>query len=168
MPSTSNSSTEGSGPPPADLLEVGRITKAHGLGGEVVVQLSTDRTERLDPGSSLYTVMGWLTVASSRIDGTRPIARFEGIDSRERAETLRGTLYATPLDDPDALWVHELIGCRVVDEAGEHGTVVTVIDNPASDLLELDSGALVPLRFVTGGPADGVIQVSVPEGLWDL
>ena len=48
--------------------------------------------------------------------------------------------------------MHELVGARVVDAGGvDRGLVVTVVANPASDLLELDSGALVPLRFVVGG-----------------
>ena len=70
--------------------------------------------------------------------------------------------------DPDALWVHELIGRRVVEVDGtEHGTCVSVIANPAADLLELDSGALVPSNFVVSN-ADGVIVVDTPEGLFDL
>jgi 16S rRNA processing protein RimM len=56
----------------------------------------------------------------------------------------------------------------VVDQTGEdRGTVVAVEANPASDLLVLDSGALVPLRFVvTEGP--GSLTVDVPAGLFDL
>ena len=54
----------------------------------------------------------------------------------------------------------------------DHGPVVAVQANPASDLLELDSGALVPLRFVVGGvehDRDGrVVRVDPPDGLLDL
>jgi 16S rRNA processing protein RimM len=56
--STSTSSTDG-----GDLLEVGRITKPHGIRGEVVVALTTDRTERVAPGAVLQTTTrGPLTV----------------------------------------------------------------------------------------------------------
>ena len=55
--------------------------------------------------------------------------------------------------------MHELIGSAVLDTAGAHlGTVTGVLANPASDLLELDGGALVPLRFVVdraAGPRRG-------------
>jgi 16S rRNA processing protein RimM len=55
----------------------------------------------------------------------------------------------------------------------DRGVVVAVRANPASDLLELDSGALVPVTFVLGPPseaADGTrnLSVDVPAGLFDL
>jgi len=149
------------------VLEVGRITKPHGIRGEVIVELVTDRTERLAPGTTLETSRGPLVVTASSPHQTRWIVRFAGVDDREGAEALRGTvLSAEPLDDPDALWVHELIGATVVDGSGaEHGRVVSVVANPASDLLELDGGDLVPLRFVVDH-RPGRITVDVPDGLW--
>ena len=105
-------------------------------------------------------------------------AKAEAESLRDRyakdAERMQGVeLWAEPLDDPDALWVHELIGCSVMDGGVERGTVVAVRANPASDLLELDSGALVPVTFVVGPPslsADGsrLLAVDVPAGLFDL
>lgn len=153
-----------------DLLEVGRIGRAHGLRGEVLVRLTSDRTERLDPGSVLETPRGPLTVAASRRHQDRWIVRFEGIDDRTSAEGWHGTvLSGEPLDDPDALFVHDLVGSRVVDVAGrDRGAVVALVANPASDLMELDSGALVPLTFVVEGPSDGVVRVDVPDGLFEL
>ncbi len=77
-------------------------------------------------------------------------------------------LSAPPLEDPDALWVHELIGAEVVDPAGQPlGTVTAVEANPASDLLVLRRGALVPLRFVVSR-APGRVTVDLPAGLLDL
>jgi len=151
---------------PAGLLEVGRVAKAHGLRGEVVVALSTNRPERVAEGSVLHADSGPLVVASSRPHQHRHIVRFEGVDSREAAESLHGqVLRAEPLEDPDALWVHELIGSTVVDQHGvEHGRVTEVEVNPASDLLVLEGGALVPLTFVVER-GDGRIRVDVPEGL---
>jgi 16S rRNA processing protein RimM len=76
-------------------------------------------------------------------------------------------VYAEPLDDPDALWVHELIGAEVVEVSGRaRGICVAVVANPAADLLELDSGALVPVVFVTGRD-DGTIVIDPPEGLFE-
>ena len=151
-----------------ELLEVGRITKAHGLRGEVIVELSTNRTERVGPGSVLDTDRGPLTVSRSSPHQGRWIVVFEGIEDRSAAEELRGTLLrAEPFHDPESLWVHELIGAVVVDAGGvERGVAVSVIANPASDLLELDSGALVPLRFVvTHEP--GRVTVDPPAGLFE-
>ena len=59
------------------------------------------------------------------------------------------SLRAEPLDDPEALWVHDLVGAEVATPDGRTwGRVVGVLANPAHDLLELDSGTLVPVVFV--------------------
>ena len=152
-----------------ELLEVGRVDKPHGLRGEVVVTLTTDRTERLDRGSVLVTDTGVLTVVSARPHQHRFIVVFDGVTDREGSERLRGAvLRAEPLDDPDALWVHELIGARVVERDGtERGTIEAVQANPASDLLVLDTGALVPVQFIVESSAQQVV-VDPPAGLFDL
>jgi 16S rRNA processing protein RimM len=153
------------------LLEVGRIDKPHGLRGDVVVALITDRTERVAVGATLHTKDARaLRVSSARPHQNRWIVQFEGVTTRNDADALHGAaLYAEPIDDPDTLWVHELIGATVVDAADgrELGQVDSVEENPASDLLVLDSGALIPLRFVTEREA-GRIVVDVPPGLLDL
>jgi 16S rRNA processing protein RimM len=153
------------------LREVGRIGRAHGVGGEVYVVLITDRVERLGPGARLLAGSLWLTVRESRPQQQRWLVHFEGIDDRTAAEKLTNSiLLAEPLDDDrdDALWVHELIGSRVVDQQGvERGVCVAVLDNPAHDILELDSGALVPVTFVLMC-SDGVTTIDPPEGLFDL
>ncbi len=160
--------TDRPGHPTRRLLEVGRVAKPHGLRGEVVVALSTNRPERVAKGAVLQTDQGPLTITASRPHQNRHIVRFAGVDTREEAEALHGAiLSAEPLDDPDALWVHELIGAVVVDQHGTaHGTVTSVELNPASDLLVLDDGGLVPLTFVVG-QAEGRIEVEVPAGLLD-
>jgi len=154
------------------LLEVGRIDKAQGLRGEVVVTLTTTETSRIDPGSELLADDRLLVVAESRRHQHRWVVRFEGVTSREGAQALaRAVLRAeAPVDtEPDDLWVHELIGSIVVEPDGtERGVVEAVQDNPASDLLVLDSGALVPLRFLVGRDDTGRLVVDVPTGLFDL
>lgn len=152
------------------MLEVGRIAKAHGLNGEVNVVLVSNRPERLDPGSVLSTDRGELTVVSSRRHCDRWLVRFAGHDDRTGAEALRGLeLRAEPIEDPDELWVHELIGCRVLSADGvDRGPVIAVQENPAADLLVLESGALVPVVFVVDGPVDGTVRVEVPDGLFEL
>ena len=151
------------------LLEIGNIGRAHGTSGEVVVRLITNRLERLDPGSRLGTSLGELVVQASRPHQDRWLVRFEGVTNRSEAEKLRGlVLSASPLEEPDVLWVHELIGSTVRELDGTvRGTVEAVVANPASDLLELDTGHLVPLTFVTKFQAQ-VVTVDVPDGLFDL
>jgi 16S rRNA processing protein RimM len=154
------------------LLEVARIDKPHGLRGDVVVTLISNVESRLAPGSVLSADDGDLVVVASRPHQHRWIVTFEGIDDAAAADALRGAVLRAPAmddpDDPDALWVHELIGSSVVDIAGNDvGVVVTVIDNPASDLLELDSGGLVPLRFVVEWDDHGRLVIDPPAGLLD-
>jgi 16S rRNA processing protein RimM len=152
-----------------ELLEIGRITKPHGVRGDVIVSLITDRLERVATGAELSTKKGPLTIVASRPHHGGFIVTFDGCNSREAAEALAGTvLSAAPLDDPDALWVHELIGTSVVDTQGvDHGKVVLVLENPAHDLLELEDGALVPVVFVKSC-VDGVTIIDPPDGLFDL
>jgi 16S rRNA processing protein RimM len=154
------------------LLEVGRIDKAQGLRGEVVVTLTTTETSRIDPGSELLAGDRPVVVAESRPHQHRWAVRFEGVTSREMAEELaRAVLRAEAPNetDPEDLWVHELVGSTVVEVDGtDRGTVEAVQDNPASDLLVLDTGALVPLRFLVGRDGEGRLVVEVPAGLFDL
>jgi 16S rRNA processing protein RimM len=91
------------------------------------------------------------------------------VSTREAAEALAGTaLLAEPIDDPDALWVHELVGTLVVDTKGtEYGRCLAVLENPAHDLLELESGALVPIVFVKQ-LVDGIVTIDPPDGLFEL
>jgi len=148
------------------LLEVGRIVKPHGIRGEVIVELVTNRAERLDPGSVLSTDAGDFEVLRSSPHQNRWIVAFAGVADRNRAEELRGTvLRAEALEDEDdTLWVHELVGVRVYDVNGLfYGSVLEVEANPASDLLVLPQG-LVPLTFVVDQPP-GRVVIDPPEGL---
>lgn len=148
-------------------LEVGRIGKAHGLRGEVVVTLLTDRTERLAVGVELFCDDRTLTVETSRPHQNRYLVKFAEISGRDEAQAAGGMLlFADPLDDSDVLWVHDLVGKPVVDTTGDElGVVVSVEANPASDLLVLGDGGLVPLTFFVEVSDDGTIVVDPPEGL---
>ena len=99
----------------------------------------------------------------------RHLVTLIGIDDRNVVEQLTNAdIYGEPIDDGSVVWVHELIGARVVDVAGhERGTCVAVIDNPAHPIMELDSGALVPSPFIVSRDA-GVVTIDPPEGLFDL
>lgn len=149
-------------------LEVGRVSRPHGLRGEVVVIPITDQPERFGVGTVFDSVRGQLVVAASRPFQRGWLVSFEGCASREQAEALRSVvLLAEPLEDADDVFVHQLIGCRVVDQDGiDHGVVTTIEANPAADLLVLGSGALVPMSFVTE-VTDTTISVDVPAGLFD-
>ena len=154
------------------MLEVGRVVRAHGLRGEVVVEFITNRPERVAPGAQLVAAGRSLEVLQARPQGAaglgnqRWLVSFAGVEGRDAAEALCGTvLEGAPLDDPDVLWVHQLIGAEVRDPDGRsYGKVKGVEANPASDLLVLEGGQLVPVRFVTAS-GEGVLTVEAPPGL---
>jgi 16S rRNA processing protein RimM len=173
------------------LLEIGRIARPHGLTGEVVVTLVTNRTERLVPGTKLTCYLPaasapgqaglpdppprtkgsgarTVEVRSSRAFKGRYLVEFEGVHTREAADELRGAvLAASPVEDPEAMFVHDLVGSEVVEVDGtRRGRVVAVQANPASDLLVMEDGNLVPLRFVVSREPD-VLLVDVPVGLFE-
>ena len=149
-------------------LEVGRISRAHGLRGEVVVDPITDQAGRFVAGATFDTDRGPMVIAACRPFQRRWLVTFEGCATREQAEAVRGVvLRAEPLDGAEDVFVHQLIGRRVVDQHGiDHGTVVSVEANPAADLLVLEDHALVPMNFVVDLDGDR-IAVDVPPGLFE-
>ena len=150
-------------------LEIGRVARPHGLRGEVVVVLVTDRLERLAPGSFLDADGRPLRVAAARPHRRNHIVSFDEITDRAAAESLQGvTLRAPAIADPNELWVHELIGAPVVTMDGVHVGVVEAVEaNPASDILVLENGALVPATFVVEQREDTTVVIDPPEGLLD-
>ncbi|MEO5678081.1 MAG: ribosome maturation factor RimM [Acidimicrobiales bacterium] len=152
------------------VLEVGRILRAHGVRGDVVVRFSSERQERRAPGAVVTTPGGPLTVEAARhLSGDDWVVRYAEIADRTAAEALHGVpLSAEAIHDPDELWVHELLGAVVVDQDGiERGAVVEVHQGRASDLLVLDTGHLVPVTFVVAH-RPGRLDVEAPDGLFDL
>ena len=151
------------------MLEVGVIRRPHGIKGDTYVDLMTDREDRLAVGSRLWAKGAWRTIVASKRLPQRWLVHFEGFDDRTEVEALTNQpLFAPPVEDAEALWVHDLVGARVVEAAGiDRGVCVGVLANPAHDILELDSGALVPVVFITamGG---GVVTIDPPDGLFDL
>ena len=158
---------------PEGLLEIGRIGRPHGVRGDVFVHLTTTREERVVVGTKLWGRDRWMTITTSNRSNDRWRVHFDGCDDRNAAEALTGTtLFAEPIDDPDEVWIHDLIGASVVEPDGtDRGICVSVIDNPASDLLELASGALVPATFIVAiADSDGgrVVTIEPPDGLFEL
>ncbi len=136
----------------------------------MVVELTSNRPERLARGAKLVAAGRLLTVARAAPHGRRHKVAFAEVADRASAEALAGTeLKAQALREEGTLWAHELVGAAVVTTAGDPAGSVTALEaNPASDLLVTDSGHLVPLAFVVGveeRDAQRVVVVEVPEGL---
>ncbi|MFG1809843.1 ribosome maturation factor RimM [Streptomyces sp. NPDC049040] len=143
-------------------LVVGRIGRAHGIKGEVSIEVRTDEPElRLAPGAVLATdpaATGPLTIATGRVHSGRLMLRFEGVSDRTGAEALRNTLLIAEVDpaetpeDPEEFYDHQLIDLDVVTVDGrEVGRIAEISHLPYQDLLVVrrpdDSEVLIP--FVT-------------------
>jgi 16S rRNA processing protein RimM len=155
---------------PVVKVEVAQLGRSHGLAGELYLKPLSDVPDRVHPGLVLTTKSGRsVTVVSVRSIGDRQLVRLEGVDSMEEAKLLAGsTLYADPLEDPPVTLVGQLLGKAVLDQHGvAHGLVVAVQANPASELMVLDTDALVPTLFITDVQVDRV-TIEAPEGLFDL
>jgi 16S rRNA processing protein RimM len=110
-----------------------------------------------------------LVVKAAIAHQDRFIVTFDRITTREDAELWRGVVLRAPrLNDEDTIWIDELFDAQVYDASGvRRGRVVAVEANPASDIMVLDTGVLVPLTFVTHVQANVRIAVEVPEGLFE-
>jgi 16S rRNA processing protein RimM len=167
-------------------LVVGRIGRAHGIRGDVFVNVRTDDPgTRFAAGSVLATDpadVGPLTVAQARDHSGKLVVSFAGYADRTAAETLRGVRLVIdsadvpPSDDPDEFNDHELVGLPVVlGDGSALGSVTEVVHGPAGDLLAVarpEGGeALIPFirEFVPEVDVrGGRILVTPPEGLLDL
>jgi 16S rRNA processing protein RimM len=143
-------------------LVIGRIGKAHGVHGDVGVEVRTDDPDlRFAVGAVLATdppERGPLTVRTPRWHSGRLLVHFEDVDDRGAAEALRGTNLVIELDDadrpadPDDFYDHNLIGLTVVTPDGALiGRVTEVMHLPAQDVLAIEriDGLEVLVPFVT-------------------
>ncbi|MEV8403730.1 ribosome maturation factor RimM [Streptomyces niveus] len=142
-------------------LVVARIGRAHGIKGEVTVEVRTDEPElRLGPGAVLATEpasTGPLTVETGRVHSGRLLLRFAGVGDRTGAEALRNTLLIAEVDpqdmpeDPDEYYDHQLMDLDVVLTDGtEVGRITEITHLPSQDLfiVERPDGTEVMIPFV--------------------
>jgi 16S rRNA processing protein RimM len=164
-------------------LVAGRITRAHGVRGEVAVDVRTDDpATRFVLGAVLSTdppECGPLRVVGVRSSQGRLLLRFADHETRTSAESIVGVellVEPTQTDDPDAFYHHELVGLAVIDGDGTTiGSVSDVVHQPGHDLLVVDRGtappalvpfveAIVPVVDVPGGR----VVLHAPPGLLDV
>ncbi|MGD9620542.1 MAG: ribosome maturation factor RimM [Mycolicibacterium sp.] len=158
-------------------LVIGRVVKAHGVTGEVTVEIRTDDpASRFAPGC---TIRGRarrggpfrdvedhsaeeserdFLIESARPHGDRLLIRLAGVADRDSADRLRGTLFVVdtadlpPIEDPDEFYDHQLEGMAVSTDDGERvGTVAEVLHTAAGELLAVhdEGGAEILVPFVS-------------------
>jgi 16S rRNA processing protein RimM len=169
-------------------LTVGRVVKAHGVTGEVVVEVRTDDPElRFAPGTVLRAKASDhrernYVVAAARPHGSRLLLRLDGVADRDAADALRGNLFVIdsedlpPIDEPDTYYDHQLEGLLVRTTTGRDiGTVTEVLHTAAGELLAVkraEAGELlVPFvsAIVTSVSLESrIVEIDPPEGLLEL
>jgi len=163
---------------------VARIGKAHGLRGEVTVQVLTGAPdERFVPGATFVTepvAAGPLVLRSARDHNGILLLGFEHTDDRTGAEALRGIkLLAEALEDDgdeDAWYERDLVGLKAVTVGGDEVGEVTALESrPAQDLLvlRLTDGRQARVPFVTAIVPEvdivgGRVVIDPPAGLLEL
>ncbi len=143
---------------PADLVEVGRIADAYGLGGWVKIA-----PHEAAPGSVLRTALScWLVtgigaqprrrlITQQRLQGVALVAQIDGCADRDAALALKGSAVFLsradfPATAPDEYYWVDLIGCAVVSADGTaFGTVAAVEDFGADPVLRVVDAALETL-----------------------
>ena len=167
-------------------LVVGRIAKAHGVTGEVVVDVRTDdpdgrfvRGETLRGRASRGGGERSFVIENVREHGGRLLIRLAGVADRDTADALRGTLFLVesgdlpPITEPDEVYDHQLEGLQVRTVDGvDVGTVAEVLHTAAGELLSVKTpeGREILVPFVTAivprvSLADSVVEIDPPDGL---
>lgn len=166
------------------LLAVGRVVKAHGIRGELAVEVRTDSPEERFASGTVLTGEARdgstceLTVAAAREHSGRLLVRFAQVADRTGAEGLRGVLLLAdtenlpPTGDPEEFYDHELEGLRAeLADGSVVGTVREVIHSPGGELLSVDRDGrevLVPFVHAIVPEVDlpgGRVLLDPPEGL---
>ncbi len=167
------------------MAVVGRIARAHGNRGQVIVNLDTDfPEERFRPGAELFTmrdgVVETLRLTAARFQGGRPVVGISGVDTMDAAEGLAGLELRIPADWLAALpsgtfYHHDLVGCRVETGGGVEVGVVEGVEGTLQGSRLVVAGAsgqiLIPLAVEICTTIDvGAkrIVIDPPEGLLDL
>ena len=152
-------------------VAVGKITRAHGVRGEVAVLVLTEVEDRFEPGTQLSADgRSPLTIDATRRDRGRLLVKFRGVDGRDAAQALSGVYLMVPRSASPELpegsyWPYELEGCEVRTEGGrELGTIAEVIHTQANDVWATrtsgDDGSEV-LETLVPALRDVVVSVDV-------
>jgi 16S rRNA processing protein RimM len=165
-------------------LQVARIGKPHGFRGEVTVQVLTDApADRFVPGTDFVVEpasAGPLTVESARWNKDILLLAFEGIETRNQAETLRGAKLFIETeeldeDDDEGWYEHELVGLEARVGSRVVGKVAALHTMPVQDLLVVEDadGKEILVPFVEQivpevNVAGGYILLTPPDGLFEI
>lgn len=123
---------------------MGRVGKPHGLHGAFVVEDASEDPARFEVGATVFVEGETARVEDSKRAGNRLVVRLDR--PVERGAALAVPRAVLPPPEEDAYYVFQLVGLEVVEEGGRLlGRVRDVAPYEANDVLELDSGLLLPM-----------------------
>jgi 16S rRNA processing protein RimM len=129
----------------SELVSIGKVGKPHGLDGSFFVEGASDRAGAFAAGTTVVVDgVEREIVSSKRGAGGRPVIRLD--EPVTRGATLSVPKSSLPALPQDEYYAFQLVGLVVEEEGGRVlGNVRDVLDYPANDVLELDSGMSLPL-----------------------
>jgi 16S rRNA processing protein RimM len=128
----------------SELVRVGRVGKPHGLDGSFFVEGASEDEARFAVGATLHVDGELATVVASKRSGGRPVIRLDR--EAQRGAELAVPRSALPPSGEGEYYEFELVGLAAEEEGGRPlGRVAAVLPGVANDVLELDSGLLLPL-----------------------
>jgi 16S rRNA processing protein RimM len=168
-------------------LVVARVGRAHGIRGEVTVEVRTDVPERrflpgtrlfVDPDRPAAGVPASLVLTRARDHSGVLLLSFEGVSDRDAAEALRGARLEAEIDDeaedePDAWFDHQLVGLPAFDPSGRLLGEIVAVEHPGAQdrlVVRRADGVTRLVPFVaalvpTVDPAGGRVVIDAPPGL---
>jgi 16S rRNA processing protein RimM len=168
----------------SQCFELGVVLRPHGLHGEVYISLDTDFPEDYAELESVFVLQNGMLVPffieHIQVNNKQALVKFEDIDSKDDANTIKGLSLHLPLDQlpelsDDQFYFHEIIGFKLIDEnKGELGTAGQVYEAGHQDLIGMDykgKEVLIPINDEIINKVDrntNEIFITLPEGLLEL
>ena len=146
---------------------VGRVIAPWGVQGDVTIEVLSENPDRFRAKAIVYLNRHPHTVERCRIVSKKTVLKFEGINSREDAETLRGVDLEVPESQlmalaPEQYFYHQIVGLRVVTTEGrELGAVAEVFPTGSNDVYVVRGDA----EYLTPAIADVVQQIDIQKGI---
>lgn len=163
--------------------QLGYVLKAHGLKGELVIEIDADNPQEYSEMESIFVEVNKKLVPffieRIQLNGSKAIIKFEEIEAIDQAKTFKGSRIYLPLEVlpelDDGYYFHELIGFQVIDsKEGELGKISGVFDSGSQDLIAMEyqeKEVLIPLTDEVVTKVDKkakCISTTLPDGLLDI
>lgn len=168
-----------------DCFLLGKISRKHGIKGDVVARLDTDYPERYQKLESVLVdlhggLVPFFIHQSKLVNADHLLMNIEGVNTQDEAQSLMGAeiylpLSALPKLEGNQFYFHEVTGFQAIDKSlGNLGFIQGIIEQPAQsifDILDGETQIFVPIvdHFIESIDREHrIVYLQTPEGLIDL